>query len=160
MNIYLIRHGEAEPTSDIKPDAERELTETGIQVLNSSVQIWKKYVTHFDVILSSPLKRAMKTASIVKNTFEVESEIMKENSMLNGGSTKDLLIASESFGAQEIAMVGHQPDLGMHIAAMIGSNNLNIKLLPASIVKINFKDKVTLGKGILEFFLSPINKKG
>jgi phosphohistidine phosphatase len=160
MNIYLIRHGEAEPASDKKSDGERELTETGIQVLKSTILIWKNYINHFDVILSSPLKRAIQTASIVKEEFKVESEIVQENSLLNNGSTKDLLIAAESFGVQEIAMIGHQPDLGMHSATMIGSANLNIKLSPASIVKIIFKDKITIGKGLLEFFLPPNIKKG
>lgn len=160
MNIYLIRHGEAEPTSDNRPDDERELTETGIKVLKSSIQIWKKYVSRFDLIFSSPLKRALQTASIVKDVFEIRSEIVKENSLLNGGTTSDLLIAAESFGVQEIAMVGHQPDLGLHIGAMIGSNNLNLKLPPASIIKIHFKDRISIGEGILEFFLTPINNKG
>lgn len=160
MNIYLIRHGEAEPASDKKPDEERELTESGIKKLKLSIDLWKNYFNKIDVILSSPLKRALQTAAIVKDTYGIESEIIKENSLLNGGSVKDLLIAAESFAVNDIAMVGHQPDLGKHIAAMSGSNNLNLKLPPGSIIKINFKERISIGKGILEFFLPPVNKNG
>lgn len=57
-------------------------------------------------------------------------------------------------------MVGHQPDIGNHLASMIGSNDANFIIPPAVIAKISFKEKPVIGKGVLEFLLPPVNKKG
>jgi len=57
-------------------------------------------------------------------------------------------------------MVGHQPDIGIHISAMTGAGDSNFKIPPATIAKIHFRDNPRSGKGILEFLLPPISKKG
>jgi len=37
MNIFLIRHGKAEPASPAKKDIDRELTDEGINIVKRSV---------------------------------------------------------------------------------------------------------------------------
>jgi phosphohistidine phosphatase len=160
VNIYLIRHGEAEPPSGTKPHELRELTKEGIEAVKASAEFWKKFNLSFDIILSSPLKRAAQTAKLIHDVLEVEHEVVEEISLLNGGLTEDLLSIAEALGMNDIAMVGHQPDIGIHIASMTGSSNTNFKIPPAAIAKINFKDKPKPGNGTLEFLLPPLNKKG
>ena len=160
MNIYLIRHGESEQTSEGKPHEERALTSNGIEIIKTSIEVWKKFIDNFDIILSSPLKRAKQTALIISSVFKSPFEIAEEICLLNGGLTEDLLSISRSLNLNDIAMIGHQPDIGNHIASMIGSNDANFKLPPAVIVKIYFEEKPGIGKGVLEFLLPPLNKKG
>ena len=160
MNIYLIRHGEAEQPSDRKPHEERALTTDGIEIVKASTELWKNFIYSFDIILTSPLKRARQTAQIIHNTFKTEFDVVEEICLLNGGLTGDLLSIARSLNLNDIAMVGHQPDIGHHIAQMIGVNESNYKIPPALIAKINFKDRPKVGKGILEFLLPPVNKKG
>lgn len=160
MNIYLIRHAEAEQTSDSKPHEERALTANGIEIIKASMDVWKKYVDNFDIILSSPLKRAKQTANILTKTFKSEFNVTEEICLLNGGITEDLLSIARSLDLNDIAMVGHQPDLGLHISRMTGSNDTNFNVPPAAIAKIYFKERPAIGKGILEFLLPPIIKKG
>ena len=160
MNLYLIRHGEAEQTSENKPHELRGLTENGAEIVRTSAEFWKNFILSFDIILSSPLKRAKQTADIIRFVLKIKPEVAEEISLLNGGLTEDLLSIAEAFGMNDIAMVGHQPDIGIHIASMIGSNDTNFKIPPAAIAKIHFKENPRIGKGILEFLLPPINKKG
>ena len=160
MNIYLIRHGQAEPTSEQKPHEERELTHQGIAILKASAEMWKNYLTVIDIILSSPLKRAMQTAEIIKEAFDVKINIMQEISLLNGGQTEDLLNLAGSLGLNELALIGHQPDIGIHISLMIGANEINSRIPPATIAKISFNSNPGIGKGKLEFLIPPVNKKG
>jgi len=160
MNIYLIRHAEAEQTSDLKPHEERELTPRGIAILKASADIWKNYITNIDIILSSPLNRAMQTAEIVKKSFEVKNDVVEEISLLNGGKTEDLLNLADSLGLNELAMIGHQPDIGIHIAILIGANELNCWIPPSTIAKISFDGNLKIGKGKLEFLIPPVNNKG
>jgi phosphohistidine phosphatase len=160
MNVYLIRHGEAEQTSEYKPHEERELTIEGIEVLKTSAQIWKYFSTDFEMILSSPLKRAMQTAEIIKEVFEVKTEVMQEISLLNGEQTEDLLNLAGSLDLNDIAMIGHQPDIGIHISMMIGTGEINLRIPPATIAKISFNSSQGIGRGKLEFLIPPVNKKG
>ncbi len=71
-----------------------------------------------------------------------------------------MLSIARSLSLNDIAMVGHQPDIGNHIASRIGSNSANFNIPQALIAKICFKEKPEIGKGVLEFLLPPINKKG
>ena len=160
MNLYLIRHGEAEQTSENKPHELRGLTENGAEIVRTSAEFWKNFIQSFDIILSSPLKRAKQTAEIIRVVLKVKQEVVEEISLLNGGLTEDLLSIAEAFGMNEIAMVGHQPDIGIHIAAMTGKGDPNFRIPPSTITKIHFQEYPRIGKGILEFLLPPINKKG
>ena len=160
MNIYLIRHGEAEPPSETKPHEQRALTKEGVEAVKASAEYWKKFTQSFDIILTSPLKRAAQTAKLIHEFLNVKQEVVEEISLLNGGLTEDLLSIAEALEINNIAMIGHQPDIGIHIASMTGSNNTNLRIPPAAIAKIHFKDKPRIGQGILEFLIPPINKKG
>ncbi len=160
MNIYLIRHGEAEETSEGKPHEERSLTLNGVETIKSSIEVWEKFINNFDIILTSPLKRAKQTAIIINSVFKPSFEVVEEICLLNGGLTEDLLSIARTLSLDDIAMVGHQPDLGNHIASMVGSNDKNLRIPPAVIAKISFKDKPVIGNGVLEFLLPPVIKKG
>lgn len=160
MNLYLIRHGEAEPTLENKPHELRGLTQSGIKTTRASAEFWKNFIDGFEIVLTSPLKRAKQTAEIIHSIFNVKSEIAEEISLLNGGMTEDLISIAEFLDMKDIAMVGHQPDIGIHIAAMIGANDSNFRILPSSLAKIHFKENPGVAKGILEILLPPINKKG
>lgn len=160
MNIYLIRHAEAEQTTANKPHEERELTPRGIEILKASIDLWKNYLSSFDIILSSPLKRATQSADIIKEAFNIKRVVVEEVSLLNGGQTEDLLNLAGSLTVNEVAMIGHQPDIGIHISIMIGTYELNCWIPPSTIAKISFEGKPGVGKGKLEFLIPPVNKKG
>lgn len=91
MNIYLIRHGESEPTSENKPHEDRMLTANGIEIIKTSMIFWKYFIDNFDIILTSPLKRAKQTAQIINSMFKSEFEVIEEICLLNGGLTEDLI---------------------------------------------------------------------
>ena len=160
MNLYFIRHAEAEPTTDTKPHEERELTENGKQILIISIDFWRNYIRNFEIILSSPLKRAIQTARIVKEEMKVNADVLEEVSLLNGGMTEDIVTLVNSLGMEDVALVGHQPDLGIHISRLTGSGETNLKISPATIAKISFRTSAMIGKGVLEFLIPPVHKKG
>ena len=160
MNIYLIRHGEAELTSANKPHEERALTSEGIEILQTSVNFWKNFIPKLDIILTSPLKRAKQSAQIIHKVFNTEFDVVEEIALLNGGLTEDLISISRSLSMNDVAMVGHQPDIGSHLASMIGTNTSNFRIQPASIAKVSFKEKAKIGNGVCEFLFPPIIKNG
>ena len=70
MNLFLIRHSIAENISVDKKDFDRELTSEGKEVIVKTSQAWKSYIEQLDVVLSSPLTRAVQTAEIISTQFQ------------------------------------------------------------------------------------------
>jgi phosphohistidine phosphatase len=155
MNLYLIRHSISEKSSFSKKDFERELTKEGKFVIQKSAEAWKKYIEQFEIIFSSPLTRALQTAEIVSSVMQSISNIIVENNLGSGSRTSDLIEILNSTNKNEIAIVGHQPDLSIHIFNLCGNGRLNLSLPPATIIKIEFENRIKYGSGRLAFFIPP-----
>ena len=103
MNIYLIRHTIAEAATHLKKDRERELAEEGIKTLKESINNWKSKVDYFDIILSSPVKRALRTAEIIADCYNYKDEIIKENSLAPGSTANAIIQLAEPLKGERMA---------------------------------------------------------
>ena len=148
MNIYLIRHADAEKSSPSKKDSERKLTPEGISSIKAAVEGWKNLISSFDYIVSSPLKRAVQTAEIVAKAFHYKEEIVTDK-RIAGGNTEDLIEIANSLVGKEIAFVGHEPDFSKHVSALISSSGAYVNFKKGMIAKISFENKTRLAKGTL-----------
>jgi len=155
MNIYLIRHGKAEPASETKKDIDRELTEEGMDIIKRSVGFWKNGILSFDFIFTSPFKRAVQTAEIIAELMNYKNDLIKDSALFPGCSTRAIIELAEVLNGDNLAFVGHQPDMSYHISSLVCNSQLNLKFSPASIAKVSFKGNPKPGKGILEFLLPP-----
>ena len=153
MNIYLIRHGDAEKSSIGKKDFDRDLTASGITKLKTAVVNWKVLIDNFDYIISSPLVRARHTASLIAEVYEFKKEIILDKKLSPGSKTESLIEIANSLSGEEIAFVGHQPDLSEHLSNMISSKGAYLDFKKSAIAKISFYNKAHLGKGMLEFLI-------
>lgn len=158
MNLYLIRHSISENSSAVKKDFERELTEEGKYLIKRSAKIWQSFIPKFDIILTSPLIRAIQTSEIINSVFKTAKGISVENHLAAGCRTTDLIEILTTSGLDDIAVVGHQPDLSIHILNLCGKGNLHIILPPATIAKIEFENRVRYSTGQLSFLIPPILK--
>ena len=156
MNLYLIRHSISENASLNKKDFERELTEEGKFVIKNTAEAWKKYIDKFDIILTSPLKRAVQTSEIVSSIMQINPNIIIENNLGTGSRTSDLIEILNLTEAGDIAVIGHQPDLSIHIINLCGKGNFNLVFPPATIAKIEFENSIKYGRGKLIFIVPPI----
>ena len=157
MNIYLIRHTTAESTSHLKKDRERELTDEGIKLLKESVTTWKNFVDGFDFIISSPFKRALHTAELIAEYYDYKDEIIKYSTLAPGSTANAIIQLAALFKGERIAFIGHQPDIGYQVSSLISNSELSLKISPASIINISIDGSPKAGRGILKFFLPPVN---
>lgn len=155
MNLYLIRHSISERAIPPKKDFERELTSEGVELIRRAAIGWKKLVPSFDLILYSPYLRAEQTAKIIGNVYNIPEKLSKENNIAAGCSTGMLIDTLSIYEFENIAVVGHQPDLSNHLSNFCSQNGLSISLAPAAIAKISFTGLVKFGNGKLEFLIPP-----
>jgi phosphohistidine phosphatase len=155
MNIYLIRHSKAEPSSTQKKDSERELTVSGMELINLAVGEWKLKIDTLDYIFTSPFTRAIQTANAIAADIKTKNDIIIEKSLSPGCNTDAIIKILTTIEEENTAFVGHQPDISFIISRFISSYDVNLKFSPATIAKLSFSGKPIKEKGKLEFLLPP-----
>jgi phosphohistidine phosphatase len=122
MELYLIRHGIAEERSPDLEDEKRELTAKGQDKTQKVAKRLYELGLRFELILTSPLARARQTAEILQtcglsSQIEESSHLSPEGNFhlwLNWLEQKHMLITDT-----QLALVGHEPDLGQWAEIMI-----------------------------------------
>ncbi len=122
MEIFFLRHGDAEGSLYNTPEAdfERELTDRGRERLATEATGLARIVPVFDLILTSPLVRARQSAEIFAQAFQCHDGIRISSALQPPCDLHYLLeeiAIAES--AQRILCVGHAPSLGMLATEMI-----------------------------------------
>ncbi|MGH7898294.1 MAG: phosphohistidine phosphatase SixA [Candidatus Binatia bacterium] len=125
MNLYLVRHAIAEDTAPSGRDADRRLSKEGRDKMRRVAEGLKALSVRFDLILTSPYPRAAETAAILGEVLAgIEIRMLPE--LAAGADIPVLLSALRPYRqVEELALVGHQPDLGLLAAQVLtGSPSL------------------------------------
>ena len=155
MNIYLIRHGDAEGISKGLKDSERKLTTEGEMKIRNAALYWRNIIPEFDYIISSPYLRSLQTAKIIADIYNHKKEIIVDKRLGCGSETESIIEMLSSYQTGEIAIVGHQPDLSNHLSRFISGSGASAEFKKGAIAKISFNNKIREGKGVLELLVSP-----
>ncbi|UYZ83286.1 phosphohistidine phosphatase SixA [Entomomonas sp. E2T0] len=133
MNLWLLRHGEAE--FRITTDAARNLTEHGEQEVLISAQ--KLQNVPIDIVLHSPYKRAIQTAMLVCKTIGYKGKIQEVDWITPDDNAQLVIKKLDSYEGKNILIVSHQPLLGV-LAALLteGSQHFALPLKTAELVHL------------------------
>lgn len=152
MNIFLIRHGDAESYRPGLNDADRRLTPDGEEQILAAAAGWKVLVNQFDCMVSSPLIRARQTAQLTKEVFQFPGEILVERFVV-GGRCLELMDYANRLKARNIVFFGHEPDFSEYLSEMISNSGSQIDFKKGMIAKVSFSGKARQGAGMLEFLI-------
>jgi len=113
MIIYFLRHASAgKNLSDPKKDERRPLDEEGILQARYIGRMLAILDVQVDQIISSRLKRALQTASLVANELAHESPIRTDDALAPDASFDQFrAMLSRLRKAEAIIVVGHNPNL-------------------------------------------------
>ncbi|GFO69772.1 phosphohistidine phosphatase [Geomonas limicola] len=113
MVIHLVRHAEAiERTPEVQ-EQHRYLTPRGRVRFRKIARTLKISGIDPDLILTSPLIRAVQTAEILAQTLKFKKELQLTDLLAHGfGAPQLRRLLEEHPDAREIALVGHEPELG------------------------------------------------
>ena len=167
MELFILRHGEAGQTS-LSSDRIRPLTSAGKTEIFEIAKALKIIGLKFDLVVTSPLKRAYDTAMIVSDVFKLGRKIQVWNELAPEGKRTDIYQKLSQLREEySVLIVGHQPLLGEMINEIIHkskSSPCNFLLKKGGIVRIRLLKKSNIPKGELKWLLTPrilknINKK-
>lgn len=118
--LYLVRHGIAVDHADSKgPDGSRPLTGKGRKRFARGARGFAKHAGKLDLILTSPLVRAVQTAEILASAIaHREVAVIEELDPSYGVSSLFEAVARRAGKARAVALVGHEPQLSSVLVAL------------------------------------------
>ncbi len=152
MNIYFVRHSEAEDGVD---DKLRQLTPNGIIQSQKVGQFLNKLGVEFDAAFTSPLIRAKQTSELITSITNSKNpvQVIETETLLNETTQKVFNNWLKTLlDYNNVLLVGHSPSINKRVAKLLGCEPINsIKMSKASIAWIKTEDGIN---GILKLFVS------
>ncbi|HSI38553.1 MAG TPA: histidine phosphatase family protein [Methylotenera sp.] len=120
-NLILWRHAEAENESATGEDVDRALTKRGLKDAEKMAKWLSQHLPADTEVLCSPARRCLETAAALHSPNIREIKIAE---YLGVDSTVDMIAkkVSNDDSSQTILLIGHQPNLGLLIARLLGMN--------------------------------------
>jgi phosphohistidine phosphatase len=161
MDLFILRHGEADKSSN-SGDFGRLLTVEGTADVTHLAEWLKELDVNFDVIITSPLKRAHQTASIVAKILNIENKLADWDELRPESERKAVYnkLSSGQFQKEStVLIVGHEPYLSTLISEIISltdetSSRIVLKKAGLARMKItSYSSQIIHGE--LEWLLNP-----
>ncbi len=148
MELYFLRHGEAQWPDWKKSDDERPLTKRGKKEMREVAAFLGRLKVQPDLILTSPLPRAAQTAEIAAEHLDVKCR--EEQRLAPGFGAAKLEELINKHSVESLMIVGHEPDFTRTIAALTGAS---LKLSKGGVALVDVD--LPSGKGRLLWLFPP-----
>ena len=121
MIIYFLRHASAgQSVANPKKDEKRPLDKDGIEQCGIVGRALAALDVQVEMIISSPLKRAVQTASLVGNELSYEGKLQLDDALRPGSTFADFRRLLDKYARlEEIMVVGHNPNLSEFLGRAI-----------------------------------------
>jgi phosphohistidine phosphatase len=161
LEVYFLRHGEAGKRLAVaERDSERGLTETGKQEVKGIGESMASLNLRFDLVASSPLKRAVETATIVNRALKRKGVVEEWSELVPEGSREALYRKlGKQRGGASILLVGHEPYLTTAINELAAKDgpegSTRILLKKGGLARLSVSGSGARLSGELRWLLSP-----
>jgi phosphohistidine phosphatase len=154
MKLYFLRHGYAGEASGTPQDYERRLTAEGVEEMRRVARGISRVVTKIDLIVSSPLPRALETAHIAAAALGIAAaKVVVSDSLASGASRIEELrdLTKGLPDDHRMMLVGHEPDFSSLVRDLTGAV---IEMKKAGVACVDAHGAAT-GGGVLRWLLTP-----
>ncbi|KJV56746.1 histidine phosphatase super family protein [Orientia chuto str. Dubai] len=130
----LMRHGDAQ--YHIK-DFSRPLSKLGKQAVTKAAYFLHKF--NIEKVLCSPSIRTLETLNIIKTAMSIEINNTIIDKLYQSNAENIInIVQQQPDDIQTLLIIGHQPSLCEFLNLTVAQNDINLKLLPACIVAIQY----------------------
>jgi phosphohistidine phosphatase len=155
MLLYFLRHASAGKTmSDPKKDERRPLDEEGILQARYVGRMLANLDIQVDQIISSSLKRARQTASLVANEMAFEAAVQIDDALRPEAEYEQFQAMLSRYKKYDAVMVvGHNPSLTEFLSKSIsaGSGGAQIDFKKGSVARVEMNGRT----GMLQWLITP-----
>ena len=158
MQLLVVRHGIAEDRETWAPrdDALRPLTEDGKKKMKEAAKGLHALVPRLDLLASSPLTRAMQTATILSKVYD-KGQPAKTDALTPGQHPPAFAAWLRTQAAQKtVAVVGHEPGLGAIVSWLTaGIERSFLELGKGGACLLDLGEHIDGGEAMLLWVLRP-----
>ena len=140
MILYLMRHADAGvPRENPKLDNKRGLIKEGKEQCMLMARMLSALKVQVDVIVSSPLKRALQTAQFVGTELGYEAKVEVSSALGPDGDFAAFQKLVEKYADREgVLIVGHNPNLFKFLGRIItGNGGAGVRMRKGSVARID-----------------------
>jgi phosphohistidine phosphatase len=141
MQLYFLRHGEADWPGWTKPDDERPLTDFGKKEVRQVGKLLNRLKAKPDLIVTSPLPRALQTAEAAAE--ELKTKLRQDEALEPGFGISELSTVLKRHRSKALMLVGHEPDFSSVISALTGGF---VKMSKAGVALIDVDPETEKGR--------------
>jgi phosphohistidine phosphatase len=141
MELYFLRHGEADWPDWKKSDDERPLTKSGKREMREVGKFLDRLKVTPSLIVTSPLPRASQTAEIAADYLK--AKLRKDESLAPGFGMNELRTVFKRHRAKSLMLVGHEPDFTNVISKLTGAS---LKLSKGGVALLDVDPEAEEGK--------------
>lgn len=141
MQLYFLRHGEADWPGWTKPDDERPLTDFCRKEVRQVGKFLVRLKVNPDLVVSSPLPRALQTAEIAAE--QLKTKLRQDEALEPGFGISELSAVLKRHPAKVLMLVGHEPDFSSVISALTGGF---LKMSKAGVALIDIDPETEKGR--------------
>jgi phosphohistidine phosphatase len=141
MELYFLRHGEADWPEWKKSDDERPLTKRGKREMRDVAKFLDRLKVRPNLIVTSPLPRAAQTAEIAADYLK--AKLRKDELLAPGFGASKLRTVLKRHRARVLMLVGHEPDFTQVISELTGAS---LKLSKAGVALVDVDPESEEGK--------------
>ncbi len=155
MIVYFLRHASAgQHRVNPEKDEKRPLDKDGIEQCGQIGRALAAMDVHVDALLSSPLKRATQTASLVGNEIGFEGKLTIDAALRPEAAFTDFRALLERHNNSEaIMVVGHNPNLSQFLGKSISEAgcDASVDLKKGAVARVEWRRN----SGVLNWCLTP-----
>jgi len=141
MQLYFLRHGEADWPGWTKPDDERPLTDFGKKEARQVAKFLNRLEVKPNLVVTSPLQRALQTAEVAAE--QLKTKLRQDEALEPGFGISELRTVLKRHGSKVLMLVGHEPDFSTVISALTGAS---LKLSKAGVALIDIDPEAEKGR--------------
>ncbi len=154
MEIYVLRHGIAADARPGEPDANRALTEEGREKLNDVLARARAVGVEPDVVLASPLRRAVETARIAAVALNYAGEVLQTRALLPGSAPEEVWEEIRRHRAERFLLAGHEPLLSRFLSWMLNCPYVSIELKKGALARVDVVPTPAQPRGVLHWLIT------
>ncbi len=157
MNLYLLRHAHALDVEEasVETDEARPLSDEGLRSVADLAAALKRVGVSFDAIFSSPLRRALQTAEELARHLAAAPAVAPLEQLAPDWSPKKLAKQLLPLEADEVLLVGHEPEIGRLAAWLIGDKEVRVEFAKGAIACVRCDGAPQKGIGALAWLVTP-----
>ncbi len=155
MEIYVLRHGIAEEGRPGAPDAARALTEDGKRKLAAVLARARAAGAAPEIVVSSPLRRAIETARMAADALGYEGEILQTRALLPESSPEDVWEEIRRHRAERCLLAGHEPLLSRFLSWMLDSSHLSVEMKKGALARVDAEPTAARPRGVVRWLITP-----